>query len=327
MNRSSHWHHFAFIIACMGWLGISPAQAQSIDDLPYTHKLNCNAEHNSPAVETICAQPKPKSYDDESNTLLGELLREDMFVVGLYRRALENTAPGGPEQAKIIAEQGAYLKRRDTCGQDARCILQVEQARHKELIALTHKLQRELPGEDIQSWTRGRVFPDGEGRLQALDQRLLQAFDQYPTPHVTLPDGSTVFWGFLTGAGQLQSLAITDARNHLQLLGTADGLLLASADPHKLQQARLAVFVRDPQALARYLPVVRAWGAADALGFNQKCPGQDQARCTAALQSPLPIQAYDLNCATKERGKIAVHRCPLPLPKVPDTVSPGLFWQ
>ena len=326
MNRSSHWHHFAFVICCVGWLGISPAHAQSIDDLPYTHKLNCNAEQKSPAVETICAQPERKSFSDKSNTLRGELLRQDMYVVGLYFRALENTAPGGPEQAKIIAEQGAYLKRRDTCGQDAQCILRVEQARHKELITLTHKLQKELPYEDIQSWTRGLVFPDGNGKAQPLEQRLLQSFDQYPTPHVTLPDGSTVFWGFLTGAGQVQSLAITDAQNHLRLLGAADDLLLAGTDPHKLQQARLAVFVRDPQALARYLPVVRAWAAADALGFNRKCPGQDHTRCTAALQAPLPIQAYNLNCKTSN-GKIIQQHCALPLPQVPDDVSPGLFWQ
>ena len=179
MNHSSRWHHFAFVICCMGWLGIGPAHAQSIDDLPYTHTLNCNAEQKSPAVETICAVNRK----DHSYYGLGaKLLQEDMFVVGLYFRALENTAPGGPEQAKIIAEQGAYLKRRDTCGQDAQCILRVEQARHKELITLTHKLQKELPYEDIQSWTRGLVFPDGNGKAQPLEQRLLQSFDQYPRP-------------------------------------------------------------------------------------------------------------------------------------------------
>ena len=117
-----------------------------------------------------------------------------------------------------------------------------------------------------------------------------------------------------------------DAQNHLRLLGAADDLLLAGTDPHKLQQARLAVFVRDPQALARYLPVVRAWAAADVLGFNQDCPGKDQARCQAAAKLPLPIQAYNLNCKASN-GKIIQQHCALPLPQVPDDVSPGLFWQ
>ncbi|MHB1532710.1 lysozyme inhibitor LprI family protein [Acidithiobacillus sp.] len=259
------------------------------------------------------------------------MTRRDNNVVALYWRALQNTAPRSPEQKKIISEQEAYLRQRDACGKDALCILRLMEVRRKALYALTQRLQRELPDTQIQSFLGKAAFPasSAAGRNahpELLAQRILEGFDQYPTPHVTLPDGSTVFWGFVTGNGGIQSVAITDPQNQVQIVGAVDDLLLAGTDPQKNQKGRLALFVRDPQALPRYLPAIRAWAAADVLGFNQNCPGMDEVHCQAALKFPLPIQAYDLNCkVTKGRG--INQRCALPLPTVPDNVSPGLFWQ
>ena len=92
------------------------------------------------------------------------------------------------------------------------------------------------------------------------------------------------------------------------------------------KDARIALFVRDPAALTQNLSAVRAWAAASILGFEQECPGKDQTRCQAAAKLALPIQAYNLNC-TAAKDKIIQQHCALPLPQVPDNISPGLFWQ
>lgn len=305
------------------------AAVQSIDQLPYLNPDECRPHDRRPAEKVICDfghETIKKTGKVDGESFAARLAQENMYVTGLYYRALQNTALNSPEQQRIVREQGAYLDRRDACGRDVHCIMRIEKARHQELITLTRSLEKTLPDDEIAIWTHGRVFPGRDGKAQSLGQRVMAGFDLYPLPHVTFADGSTLFWGFLHGDGAAQSLAITDATGHLQLLGTADGLLLAGTGGGKLQQAQLNLFVRDAKTLGRYLPAVRAWAAASVLGFNQACPGKDQARCQRAMKLPLPIRAYNLHCQAGS-GEVINQHCAVPLPKVPDSVSPGLFWQ
>lgn len=325
VGHRGHFVHLGF-----GWTVSAYAEVQSIDQLPYITPNSCGPKDKRPAEEITCDlvdENIKKTGKVDGDSFSARLLQEDMYVTGLYYRALQNTALNSPEQQRIVKEQGEYLDRRDACGQDVHCIMRVEKARHKELIALTRSLEKNLPDEEIVHWTHGRVFPGRNGKAQSLGQRVMAGFDLYPLPHVTFADGSTLFWGFLQGDGSVQSLAITDAKGHLQLLGTADGLLLAGTGEGKLQQAHLNLFVRDAKMLERYLPAVRAWAAADVLGFNQQCPGKDSDRCASALRAPLPIKAYALDCNGHGQGQVQVQRCPLNLPALQNMLSPGLFWQ
>ncbi|MEY2343020.1 hypothetical protein AB4090_13040 [Acidithiobacillus sp. IBUN Pt1247-S3] len=310
-----------FSVAWIALGAMAPAQAavHSIDELPYVNVVGCNDKEHWAAQRVIC------SPEARHSKLWDKLVQEDGYVFGQYRDLLQNTALNSPEQQRIVVSQGEYLRRRDACGKDLLCMLRVEEARDKELMALRAKLRKDLPEDEIAAWSKGWVIPGSGGKPQALGQRVMAGFALYPLPHVTLADGSTLFWGFQQGEGSVQSLAMTNGKGQLQVLGMADDLLLSSKEKTSTPQLRL--FVQDPKALERYLPALRAWAAADSLGFNQECPGKDAQRCTAAMQSPLPIRAFLLRHEAGKKRENNALQSPVPLPKVQDSVSPGLFWQ
>jgi len=199
----------------------------------------------------------------------------------------------------------------------------------RTLAHLEDRLRPPLDEAALKKFAGGMKFLDGQQTI-SLRKRLEQGMDLYPLPQMALPNGNVLVWGFQPHNAQVQSLAVVNRQGAVQVLGIVDGLYLALPsgktrwEPGK--EARIALFVRDPAALTQDLSAIRAWAAASVLGFNQDCPGKDQARCQTALKQPLPIQAYNLNCRTAN-GKVINPHCAVPLPQVPDNVSPGLFWQ
>ncbi len=325
------------ILTITGLILTIPALAE---DMPSTTGIADCRKPKSPAEAAIC---HAKSFN--------ELIPLDMWVAGLYKRALKNTTPGSAEQDKIIQGQRGYLQQRDACGSDTACLMKIMRTRQQQLIALNKQLKIELPDADIALFIGEHTyFQSAEEERKnitpesSLADRILGAFEQYPPAHVKLTDGSTLFWGFQQGNGSVRSLAITDAKGHVQLVGAVDDLpdisnaILPGHDTHdeidpanhRLRSGRVALFVRDPAALRHYLPAIRGWAYADLLGFNVHCDKntQWQQRCTEVQRYALPITAYGLmNCKSKVNGKTLVNHCPVPLPNVPGTVPLGLFRQ
>lgn len=300
------------------------------EDIPPTSSVQCSKSTGSSKAVICHIQGDAQA----------PFLQEDMYNAGLFGRALRNTPPGSPEQGRIIQSQREYLQQRDACGNDTICIMRVMKTRHQELIALNARLQVDLPDAEIARFVgNAYVKPIGETngaknmQYINLTDRILGAFEQYPPAHVKFADGSTFFWGFRQGNGSVRSIAITDGRGQIQLVGAVDDLPEIHDDMnhgvHRLKSGRIALFVRNSVALQRYLPAVRAWTWADLLGFNVSCnkDAQWQSRCAAVQQYRLPITAYDLHCKARAGQKVLVERCPLPIPASSGRVSLENFRQ
>ena len=275
----------------------------------------------TPLQDAICHY-KPRVWTDN-------LLLLDSTVGVDYVRDLRAAGVGTPQCKALLEGHKAYEKELQGCGNNGDCVLKVMRHWAGTMHRIEDRLRAPLDEAAMKKFAGGMKFQEGQQTVSLL-QRLEQGMDLYPLPQATLPNGNVLVWGFQPHNAQVQSLAVVNRQGAVQILGIVDGLYssLPSGKTHWAPEknARIALFVRDPAVLTQNLSAIRAWAAADALGFNRKCPGQDHARCTAALQAPLPIQAYNLNCKTSN-GKIVQRHCALPLPQAPDNVSPGLFWQ
>ncbi|UBU62053.1 hypothetical protein LDB30_13355 [Acidithiobacillus ferrooxidans] len=275
----------------------------------------------TPLQDAICHY-KPRVWTDS-------LLMLDNVVGVDYVRDLRAAGAGTPQCKALLEGHKAYEKELQGCGNNGDCVLKVMRHWAGTMHRIEDRLRPPLDEAALKKFAGGMKFQDGQQTVSLL-QRLEQGMDLYPLPQATLPNGNVLVWGFQPHNAQVQSLAVVDRQGAVQLLGIVDGLYLALPsgktrwEPGK--DARIALFVRDPAALSQNLSAIHAWAAADVLGFNQDCPGKDQARCQAAAKLPLPIQAYNLNCKASN-GKIIPQHCALPLPQVPEDVSPGLFWQ
>ena len=282
---------------------------------------SCHNTSLTPLQSAICHY-KPRVWTDN-------LLLLDSSVGVPYVRDLRAAGVGTPQCKDLLESHKAYEKELQGCGSNGDCVLKVMRNWAGTLHRIEDRLRPPLDEAALKKFAGGMKFQDGQ-RTVSLLQRLEQGMDLYPLPQMALPNGNVLVWGFQPHNAQVQSLAVVDRQGAVQLLGIVDGLYLALPsgktrwEPGK--DARIALFVRDPAALSQNLSAIHAWAAADVLGFNQDCPGKDQARCQAAAKLPLPIQAYNLNCKASN-GKIIQQHCALPLPQVPDNVSPGMFWQ
>ena len=287
---------------------------------PESYSRGCNPPL-IPLQDAICNY-KPRVW-------LDNLLLLDSTVGGHYVRALRAAGAGTPQCKDLLESHKAYEKELQGCGSNGDCVLKVMGNWARTLAHLEDRLRPPLDEAALKKFAGGIKFQDGQQTVSLL-KRLEQGMDLYPLPQMALPNGNVLVWGFQPHNAQVQSLAVVDRQGAVQLLGIVDGLYLALPSgktqwkPGK--DARIAIFVRDPAVLPQNLSAIRAWAAASILGFNQDCPGKDQARCQAAAKLPLPIQAYTLNCKAA-KDKIIQQHCALPLPQVPEDVSPGLFWQ
>ena len=285
----------------------------------YVH--SCKPPLTTPLQDAICHY-KPRVWTDSLRIL-------DSTVGGHYVRDLRAAGTGTPQCKDLLESHKAYEKELQGCGSNGDCVLKVMRNWAGTLHRIEDRLRPPLDEAALKRFAGGMQFQDGQ-RTVSLLQRLEQGMDLYPLPQMALPNGNVLVWGFQPHNAQVQSLAVVDRQGAVQLLGIVDGLYLALPSgktqwkPGK--DARIAIFVRDPAVLPQNLSAIRAWAAASILGFNQDCPGKDQARCQAAAKLPLPIQAYTLNCKAA-KDKIIQQHCALPLPQVPEDVSPGLFWQ
>jgi len=287
---------------------------------PDNYALGCNPPL-TPLQDAICYY-KPKVWTDN-------LLMLDNVVGGNYVRDLRAAGVGTPECKYLLASQKTYEKELQQCGSNGDCVLKIMTKRSWVLGDFQKRLRPPLDEAALKKFAGGAKFQEGQQSISLL-KRLEQGMDLYPLPQMALPNGNVLVWGFQPHNAQVQSLAVVNRQGAVQVIGIVDGLYLALPsgktrwEPGK--DARIALFVRDPAVLTQNLSAIRAWAAASVLGFNQDCPGKDQARCQTALKQPLPIQAYNLDCRTAN-GKVINPHCAVPLPQVPDNVSPGLFWQ
>ncbi|MGC9216095.1 hypothetical protein, partial [Acidithiobacillus sp.] len=246
-----------------------------------------------------------------------------------YIRALRAAGVGTAQCKDLLESHQAYEKELPHCGSNGDCVLKVMRNWAGTLSHIQDRLRPPLDDAALKKFAGEIQFQEGQHPVSLL-KRLEQGMDLYPLPQMTLSNGNVLVWGFQPHNAQVQSLAVVHRQGAVQLLGIVDGLYLALPsgktrwEPGK--DAGIALFVRDPAALSQNLSAIHAWAAADVLGFNQGCPGKDQARCQAAPQIPLPILAYNLNCKAAN-GKIIHQHCTIPLPQVPNNVSPGLFGQ
>ncbi|MHB8251208.1 hypothetical protein [Acidithiobacillus sp.] len=288
---------------------------------PESYARSCKPPLTTPLRDAICNY-KPRVWLDDLRML-------DTTVGVSYVRDLRAAGAGTPQCKALLESHKTYEKELQGCGNNGDCVLKVMGNWSRTLADIEDRLRPPLDEAALKKFAGGIKFQDGQQTVSLL-KRLEQGMDLYPLPQMALPNGNVLVWGFQPHNAQVQSLAVVDRQGAVQLLGIVDGLYLALPsgktrwEPGK--DARIALFVRDPAALSQNLSAIHAWAAADVLGFNQGCPGKDQARCQAAAQIPLPIQAYTLNCKAAN-GKIIHQHCAIPLPQVPDNVSPGLFWQ
>ncbi len=287
---------------------------------PDNYARGCNPPL-TPLQDAICHY-KPKVWTDS-------LLALDSTVGVHYVRDLRAVGAGTPQCKDLLESHNAYEKELQGCGSNGDCVLKVMRNWAGTLSHFEDHLRPPLDEAALKKFAGGMKFLDGQQTVSLL-KRLEQGMDLYPLPQMALPNGNVLVWGFQPHNAQVQSLAVVNRQGAVQILGIVDGIYLAlPSGKTRLDlgiDAKIALFVRDPSALTQNLPAIRAWAAADILGFNQNCPGKDQARCQAALKQPLPIQAYNLNCKAAN-GKIINQHCAISLPQVPDNGSPGLFWQ
>jgi len=282
---------------------------------------SCRNGPLTPLQSAICHY-KPKIWWDNLPLL-------DSTVGVHYVRALRAAGVGTAQCKDLLESHKAYEKELQGCGSNGDCVLKVMRNWAGTLSHFEDRLRPPLDEAALKKFAGGAKFQEGQQSISLL-KRLEQGMDLYPLPQMALPNGNVLVWGFQPHNAQVQSLAVVNRQGAVQVIGIVDGLYLALPsgktrwEPGK--DARIALFVRDPAVLIQNLSAIRAWAAASVLGFNQDCPGKDQARCQTALKQPLPIQAYNLDCRTAN-GKVINPHCAVPLPQVPDNVSPGLFWQ
>lgn len=287
---------------------------------PDNYARGCNPPL-TPLQDAICHY-KPKVWTDN-------LLMLDNVVGGHYVRDLRAAGAGTPQCKDLLESHKAYEKELQGCGSNGDCVLKVMRNWAGTLSHFEDRLRPPLDETALKKFAGGIKFQEGQQPVSLLE-RLEQGMDLYPLPQMALPNGNVLVWGFQPHNAQVQSLAVVNRQGAVQLLGIVDGLYLALPSEETRwapgKDARIALFIRDPAALTQNLSAIRGWAAASILGFNQHCPGKDQTRCQTAAKLSLPIQAYNLNCKAAN-GKIINQHCAVPLPQVPDNVSPGLFWQ
>ncbi|MHB0888494.1 hypothetical protein [Acidithiobacillus sp.] len=254
----------------------------------------------------------------------------DGSIIGAYVKALRAAGIGTADCKALLEWHAGYEKQLAACGTSDQCLLKNMDTYSRTLTKIEDRLQTPLSDAALQRFAGGAWLQSPGEKATRLLERIRRGLSLYPLPRMALPKGNTLYWGFQPHNATLQSLVIVDRQGTVQLVGAVDGIYLGlpegKAVPQLEPDARIALFVRDAQALQQNLPAIRGWAAASILGFNQDCPGKDQTRCQTAARLSLPIQAYNLNCKTAN-GKIINQHCAVPLPQVPDNVSPGLFWQ
>ncbi|MHB1736405.1 MAG: lysozyme inhibitor LprI family protein [Acidithiobacillus sp.] len=277
----------------------------------------------TPLQKAICHY-KPKHWT-------GNLLLLDSSLMHGYKQALRAAGVGTPECTHLLASQKVFEKKLEACGSDGDCVLETMTKRSFALRDIEEHQQAPLEAAALQHFAGGALFQSPNQKPAPLLQRIQRGMDIYPLPHMALPNGNTLVWGFQPHNATVQSLVVVNHQGAVRLLGAVDGIYLGlpkdKTRPELDANAHITLFVRDPQALAQNLPALRAWAAASILGFNVDCSGANATRCKAAEAIPVSIQAYRLNCPQKVPGKTLVNRCPLPLPSVSGNISPGLFWQ
>ncbi|MBU2755409.1 hypothetical protein MQE22_11750 [Acidithiobacillus sp. YTS05] len=224
-----------------------------------------------------------------------------------------------PQQKAMIAEQKAYLDRRDDCGNDLKCILRAEKRRLDELNALRRKLEKPLPDAEMQRLTKGWKI----GR-ESLYDRLVEGFSIYPLRQVTLADGRTVQWGFAPHAAMVQSVAVLGPDGHLQALAAANDLYRSQLPSTVKSVPEFRVFLPDAQRSSAVLGILRSWAVASSLGFSVDCAAKDRGACNKALVSLPPPTVYDLRCLQKR----LVAACAVPGDGAKGSLQEvSLFWQ
>jgi len=302
-----------FLLGLCALGGVSGTWAAT-EEFPYTDDgyLTCGAPAR-PSLQAICdAYKKHFKPDSPEDKALG---RAEFFkgtVQFNYERVLRDLPMGGSEQQQVIAEQKAFLDRRDRCGSDLHCIGAVEEARNQALMALRRKLERPFPADAVVKLTQGWKTPEGE----PLARRLLLGFNLYPLPRAILDSGYSLQWGFAPHAASLQSLAVFDPRGQIVALATADGVYRSALEADGPGTVRIYTPTATlPKAV---LPALYSWAAADQLGFNLDCAGKNAEACRSAAQGPFPtFAAFSLSCTAKNR-----ERCRLPLPETPSLGVP-----
>lgn len=282
----------------------------------------CQAKTLTPVQKGICTY-KPRKWTDN-------LMLLDSTLTVAYQRALRTAGSGTSQCQELLEKHRSYEKQLQQCGSDGDCILKVMDGWTGTMHAVLGRLDHPLDEASLKQFAGGLRIEDEQEAVPLL-QRLEQGMDLYPLPQMALPNGNVLVWGFQPHNAQVQSLVIVNRQRQVQLMGLVDGIYY-SLPSGKTQWApeegaRIALFVKDPRQLAQNLAAIRAWSQASILGFNQTCPGKDQARCDLAAKLSLPIEAYDLNCKAAQKGHVLNQHCAIPLPRVAEQLSPGMFWQ
>jgi len=153
------------------------------------------------------------------------------------------------------------------------------------------------------------AVPVAEGGKTVQISERISAGLEAAARRLTLPDGTTVDYGFKHQDATVASVVISDAQRQVRMVALASSLpLLRSsrgeirvATPEDYQkmwasaaeQPWAVVMVRNPKDLPAYLPYVQSWIEAMMLGMNADCALADMnAVCALARQHRVPVTAY-----------------------------------
>ena len=229
---------------------------------------------------------KPKDWLDIPSLL-------DSTVQMSFRRDLLQAGKNTPYCKALIDTQGPYERKLIACGKNGPCVVQVMRDRSWQLAGIEKRYT--APATTRETF---EAFLGKEGSLrlddeQTLEQRAIRGLSISPLPRAPLAEDLTISWGFEPHNAQLQSVLFSGAQGKVFALALVDSLYLDGEGKTTLpKDARIRLFVRDPGQLARILPGLQAWAAADALGMDVACnkPGV----CEHWRQYPMPITAYRL---------------------------------
>ncbi len=292
--------------------------ALAAGEFPYTSDdyLTCFPDRpQRPSIKVMCdALHHAPPWDGHTENPITNAISFWGHTQGNYERLLRDLPMGSVAQQRVIAEQKAFLDRRDRCGKNIVCIGDVEQARNEELMAQRRKVEQPFPVEEMQRLTRAWKTPEG----RPLYQRLLAGLAIYPLRQATLDNGYQLQWGFQPHQATVQTLGVLDPQGKIAALVTADDVYRAWRSEGGTYSGRLRIYVRSAGELGKLLPVIYSWTLADLLGFNLDCKGKDAELCSQAKQaSRPPMEAYDLGCKHPNRPS-----CRLPVIEHPPVAVP-----
>lgn len=175
------------------------------------------------------------------------------------------------------------------------------------------KIRSDPPApREIEFFTSEAWMPDSSPDPKTpISDRINDGLRTGPT-HLTLQDGTSIFWGYTYMDALDQSVAIYDPNNRLKLLAAVyDMPWCAPFDCEPVNSTKVFkedlegkfspaayVFVRHERDLDTYLPYLKRWLYADLLGFSLDC-GKPRMRKAEACKfvrqvrvAQIPIRAY-----------------------------------